>query len=203
MCGFVTPKTSPFILQWQGITLLTLAKHVECLFTFTWMHLITGSIRFQPLTVSQIVQSYDFPFCHDTPQITITAAAAAAAADVLAIGCSSGMMYLFDRSDHNCESVHYTVSNSHHLLTLSSFYLLRLTLVDSESLVCLHKSQELDASVTGIVLSRDGCEMGVSVGALADCVVVFCSNSVYCRAHHPYRSSQAPAIVSLCKPRKS
>jgi hypothetical protein len=96
-----------------------------------------------------------------SPDVIVTAAAAAAAADVFAVATSNGGVFLFDRCGFpprprrtplcSCAAP----SPSPHS---EPFF-------RSDSLVFLHAFHDLDSAVSGIVLSRDGCDMRVTACA--------------------------------------
>ena len=115
----------------------------------------------QPLSpncdaLSQLVRSHTICDALGAPNVVITAAAAASAADVLAVGSASGAVYLFDRYAMYINHIEFL------LYTLSTLSCWR-----SESLVCVHVFREIEAAVTGIALSRDGCDMRVCLSAAA------------------------------------
>jgi hypothetical protein len=92
-----------------------------------------------------------------SPDVIVTAAAAAAAADVFAVGTSNGCVFLFDR----CGPPPSSSPHSSLPLRCPFSFPPPEPFFRSDSLVFLHAFHDLDSAVSGIVLSRDGCDMRV------------------------------------------
>lgn len=108
MCQRLAPSAAALISEWEGAFQAQLAVFDGRFFESNLYPNNCPNLRRQgsPLNgihiVAQVTQFHQFANCLDASELVITAAATAAAADVLAVASSTGVIHLFDRSDCPC-----------------------------------------------------------------------------------------------------